>query len=80
MRHRDTCKSWLYFHPYDCPECKLIDDLVMTNAVYTFDEIEEIRRDAYNEGYDEAEFGQPDESSIREDALNEAIDAVRSLL
>jgi hypothetical protein len=26
MKHHDDCKSWASFHPYDCPECKTLND------------------------------------------------------
>lgn len=46
MRHHESCNSWPSFHPYDCPECKILENL---GAVYTDKDLD----DAFEQGYDE---------------------------
>jgi hypothetical protein len=80
MQHEDMCKSWASFHPYECPECKIIVELIDTEGIYSFEEIEKIKAEAYDDGYQEAEWGMDNPDDIREQALQDAMDAVRSLM
>lgn len=69
MRHHEACKSWPSFHPYDCPECKILEPLGTT---YTEDQIYEMleseRNEAYQEGQDDAYW---ENESAKEEAYDE---------
>lgn len=66
MRHHEKCREWQNYHPYDCPECKLLNDLGTT---YTEDELYAMLEDERNEAYAE---GQDDATYDLEDRLTEA--------
>ena len=69
MRHLDECQSWDKFHPYDCPDCKLLDSAVggmeerIEEAVdAAVDEAEDAARaDGYAEGKQDGEDAMNDE-------------------
>lgn len=71
MRHLDECQSWDKFHPYDCPDCKLLDSAVggmeerIEEAVDAA--VDEAERTGYDNGYDDGQqFG--------EDKMNDEIE------
>ena len=63
MKHHEACKSWPSFHPYDCPECKILGD----TRLYTPWEIQKLQDEAFEEGMSEAEYE-------LEDKLNDSYD------
>lgn len=79
MQHEDTCESWASFHPFDCPECKIL--LRAGTDLYTQDEYDRAVREAYQDGFDEAElqYEELNNESYKQ-ALEEAVNAVRSLM
>lgn len=54
MRHHVLCKLWSKFHPYDCPECRMLNEVAAGNY-YSDDDIEDIKESARTDGYEEAE-------------------------
>lgn len=74
MQHHELCTSWPHFHPYDCPECKI---LVLADArlsdMYTAEEYEDAYQNGYSEGEDDAEWNI---ESKKEHSYNEGIQYV----
>jgi hypothetical protein len=54
MEHNYNCTKWLELHPYDCPECKVLNDLE-ERLEYKHEEDlndleDKVGADAYDEG------------------------------
>lgn len=74
MRHHESCNSWPSYHPYDCPECKILesaDDRL--SDMYTAEEYEDAYQNGYDEGEGDAEWNI---ESKMEHARNEGIEEV----
>lgn len=78
MKHHDSCKSWASFHPYDCPECKILNDYTAEfGEMYTFEQLEEYRDEAYQEGRRDGEDDNEWEiNEAAEAAFDEGIQSV----
>jgi flagellar biosynthesis/type III secretory pathway protein FliH len=71
MQHEDGCRVWDKFHPYDCPDCELLNEAVGG--------IEERIELAVDEAVDEAEEsgradGYAEGQRVTEDAMNDEIE------
>ena len=57
MKHHERCVWQLDYHPYDCPLCKILNEM---GNFYTEDELykmlEDERTEAYAEGESDAEW------------------------